>query len=55
LKSIASSIQTTRDEKPLLFAAFMDATTTDVYDAETGEHKRSIENIGTTPSLLVTP
>jgi methylamine dehydrogenase heavy chain len=55
LKNIASSIQTTRDAKPLLFAAFMDATTTDVYDAETGEHKRSIENVGTTPSLLVTP
>lgn len=55
LKNVASSIQTTRDSKPLLFAAFMDSTTTDVYDAETGEHKRAIENIGTTPTLLVTP
>src|SRR5262245_50096009 len=55
LKNLASSIQVTRDSKPLLFAAFIGSTTTDVYDAQSGNHLRSIENVGTTPTLLVTP
>jgi methylamine dehydrogenase heavy chain len=55
LKNLAGSIQVTRDAKPLLFAAFIASTTTDVYDATTGEHLRSIENVGTTPTILLTP
>jgi methylamine dehydrogenase heavy chain len=55
LKNPAGSIQVTRDAKPLLFAAFIGSTTTDVYDAQSGSHQRSIENIGTTPTLLVAP
>jgi methylamine dehydrogenase heavy chain len=55
LKNPAGSIQVTRDAKPLLFAVFIDSTTTDVYDATTGAHLRSVENVGTTPTILVTP
>jgi methylamine dehydrogenase heavy chain len=55
MKNPAGSIQVTRDAKPLLFAAFIGSSTTDVYDAQSGAHLRSIENIGTTPTVLVTP
>jgi methylamine dehydrogenase heavy chain len=55
LKNVAGSIQVTRDAKPLLFTIFIDSTTTDVYDALSGAHLRSIENVGTTPTLLVNP
>jgi methylamine dehydrogenase heavy chain len=55
LKNPAGSIQVTRDAKPLLFAAFIGSTTVDVYDATSGANLRSIENVGTTPTILVTP
>jgi methylamine dehydrogenase heavy chain len=55
LKNPAGSIQVTKDTKPLLFAAFIGSTTVDVYDATSGANLRSIENVGTTPTILVTP
>ena len=55
LKSLAGSIQVTRDDKPLLFAAFIGSTTLEVYDAKTGRYLRSVDDVGTTPTLLVTP
>jgi methylamine dehydrogenase heavy chain len=55
LKNLAGSVQVTRDAKPLLFANFIGSTTTDVYDALSGAHLRSIENVGTTPTIMVNP
>ena len=55
MKSTAGSIQVTRDAKPLLFSVFNESSTLEVYNATTGSHLRSIDNIGTTPTLLVTP
>lgn len=55
LQNIAMSIQVTRDAKPLLFSIFIDSSTTDVYDAVSGAHLRSIESIGTTPTIMVNP
>jgi methylamine dehydrogenase heavy chain len=55
LKNLAGSIQVTADTSPLLFSVFMDSTTTDIYDARSGGYLRSINSIGTTPTLLVMP
>lgn len=55
LKNPAGSIRLTRDAKPLLFSIFIDSTTTDVYDAASGKYLRSIENVGTTPTIMVNP
>jgi methylamine dehydrogenase heavy chain len=55
LKSPAGSLQVTRDDQPLMFTIFIDSTTTEVYDAMSGRHLRSIENIGTTPTVMVLP
>lgn len=55
LRNPAGAIQVTPDANPLLFSAFMESTTTDIYDARSGEYLRSIGSIGTTPTLLLSP
>jgi hypothetical protein len=55
LRDLASSIQLTTDDKPLLFSTFMDKPVLDIYDAAEGRWLRSVDPVGTTPTLLVTP
>jgi methylamine dehydrogenase heavy chain len=54
-RRLASSIQLTSDAQPLLFSMFMDSNILDVYDPVTGKLLRSVPEIGTSPTLLVTP
>jgi methylamine dehydrogenase heavy chain len=51
----ASSIQVSQDAAPLLFACTMESNRLDVYDAGSGRYLRSVEGVGQTPTLLVTP
>lgn len=55
MKNDSGAIQVTHDAQPLLFSAFIESTTLDVYDATTGQWLRSVEHVGTTPTILVTP
>jgi methylamine dehydrogenase heavy chain len=55
LASLASSIQVTTDDKPLLFSIFADKPVLDIYDAADGHLLRSVGEMGTTPTLMVTP
>jgi hypothetical protein len=55
LKNPASSIQLTRDAQPLLFSISGDSSILDVYDGSSGRLLRSVEHIGTTPTIMVTP
>lgn len=55
LKNIATSIQVSQDAHPLLYSAFIGSSTLDVYDAMTGAYLRSIGDLASTPTLLVTP
>jgi methylamine dehydrogenase heavy chain len=55
LKNLASAIQLTTDAQPLLFSIFIDNQTLDVYGAADGKWLRSVEHVGTTPTLMVTP
>lgn len=55
MKHDSGSIQVSRDAHPLMFSAFIESSVLDVYDATGGEHLRSITDIGTTPTVLVTP
>jgi methylamine dehydrogenase heavy chain len=55
MKNNSGSIQVTRDPHPLLFSIFIESTVLDVYDATTGNLLRSVSDIGTTPTVLVTP
>jgi methylamine dehydrogenase heavy chain len=55
LKNLASSIQLSSDEKPLLFSIFIEAANLDVYDAANGKWLRTVEHVGTSPTIMVTP
>jgi methylamine dehydrogenase heavy chain len=55
LKSLASSIQLTSDAQPLLFSIFIDGSDVDVYDAASGKLLRSVDHVGTSPTIMVTP
>jgi methylamine dehydrogenase heavy chain len=55
LKNPASSIQVSQDDKPLLYGAFLASPVLDIYDAETGDHLRSVGDLAQTATVLVTP
>jgi methylamine dehydrogenase heavy chain len=55
LKNLATSIQLSSDAHPLMYSIFLDGTDLDVYDAASGKLLRSVEHIGTTPTIMVTP
>jgi methylamine dehydrogenase heavy chain len=55
LNKLASSIQLSSDTKPLLYSIFIDGTDLDIYDAASGKLLRSVDHIGTSPTLMVTP
>jgi methylamine dehydrogenase heavy chain len=55
LGDLASSIQVTTDERPLLFSIFVDKPVLQIYDAGDGRLLRSVDQMGTTPTLMVTP
>ncbi len=55
LKNLASSIQVSKDPAPLLYSIFIEGSQLDVYEAVTGRFLRSVDHIGTTPTLLITP
>jgi len=55
LKNLATSIQLSSDAQPLLYSISLDRTDLDIYDAASGKLLRSVEHVGTTPTVMVTP
>ncbi len=55
LKNLATSIQLSPDEQPLMYSIFIDGTDLDIYDAASGKLLRSVAHVGTTPTIMVTP
>ncbi|MBV8340876.1 MAG: amine dehydrogenase [Gammaproteobacteria bacterium] len=55
MRNRTGSILVSQDAEPLLFACSLEANRLDVYDAITGKFLRSIDSLGQTPTLLVTP
>ncbi len=55
MKNDSGSIQVSHDPHPLLFSIFIDSNVLDVYDATSGNLLRSVTDIGTTPTVMVTP
>jgi methylamine dehydrogenase heavy chain len=55
LDKLSTAIQVSKDKAPLMFSVFIGNTVLDVYDALSGEHLRSIDEIGFTPTILMTP
>jgi methylamine dehydrogenase heavy chain len=54
-KHKAGSIAVSQDDKPLLFTCFIESNVLDVYDAISGRYLRSVESLGQTPTVMVTP
>ena len=54
LKSMSSSIQLSSDAAPM-FSILIEGTDLDVYDASSGRLLRTVEHVGTTPTIMVTP
>lgn len=55
LKNLASSIQVSQDDRPLLYGAFLASPVLDIYDAKSGQYLRSVGDLAQTATLLVTP
>lgn len=55
LQHPTGSIQVSRDAKPLLFGTFIESSTLDVYEATSGRFLRSVDGVGTTPTIMVNP
>ena len=55
LKNLATSIQLSPDEQPLMYSIFIDGTDLDIYDSASGKLLRSVAHVGTTPTIMVTP
>jgi methylamine dehydrogenase heavy chain len=55
LKNLATSIQLSSDTQPLLYSISLERTDLDIYDAASGKLLRSVDHIGTTPTVMVTP
>jgi methylamine dehydrogenase heavy chain len=55
LDRFSTSIQVSKDDTPLMFSIFIGDPTLDVYDAFSGKHLRSVNEIGFTPTVLQTP
>jgi methylamine dehydrogenase heavy chain len=55
LRNKAGSIQVSQDSQPLLFACSLESNRLDIYDATSGKYLRSVEPLGLTPTVLVTP
>ncbi len=54
-RALATSIQVSTDDHPLLYSIFLDSNVLDVYDALSGKPLRSVPSIGTTPTMMLTP
>jgi methylamine dehydrogenase heavy chain len=54
-KHKAGSIAVSQDDKPLLFTCFIESNVLDIYDALSGHYLRSVESLGQTPTVMVTP
>jgi methylamine dehydrogenase heavy chain len=55
LKNLATSIQLSSDAQPLLYSISLESSDLDIYDAASGKLLRSVDHIGTTPTIMVTP
>lgn len=55
LENLSTSIQVSKDDKPLMFSIFIGNSTLDIYAASSGKFLRSVDEIGFTPTIMQTP
>lgn len=52
LANMATAFAVSQDDNPLVYSTFIEGVSLDVYDLATGAKIRSIENVGTTPTII---
>ena len=55
MRNKVGSIEVSQDSAPLLFGCSLESNRLDIYDATSGKALRTVDAIGQTPTLLVTP
>ncbi len=55
VKHPATAVRVSQDDEPLLYTTFIGDSILDVYDAKTGEHLRTVEEMGISPTYLQIP
>jgi methylamine dehydrogenase heavy chain len=55
VRNKAGSIALSQDAKPLLFTCFIESNVLDIYDGLSGRYLRSVDSLGQTPTIMVTP
>lgn len=55
IRNLATSIQVSQDDQPLLYSAFIASPVLDIYDAQSGAYLRSVGDLAQTATVLVTP
>jgi methylamine dehydrogenase heavy chain len=55
LKNSNTSIQISTDAQPLMYGISLEGSDLDVYDAASGKLLRTVDHIGTSPTIMVTP
>ena len=55
VKHPATAVRVSQDADPLLYTTLFGGSTLDVYDAKTGEHLRTVEELGASPVFLQIP
>ncbi len=54
-KHPATAVRVSQDAEPLLFTTLFGGSTLDVYDAKSGEHLRTVDELGASPVFLQIP
>jgi methylamine dehydrogenase heavy chain len=55
LDNLSTSIQVSKDDKPLMFSIFIASPSMDIYDARSGKLLRSVDELGFSPTIMQTP
>ena len=55
LQQPATSLQVSQDDTPLMYTVFIAVRGLEVYDATSGEHLRTVPEVGLTPTLVLHP
>ena len=55
VKAPVTSMTVSQDDEPLLYTAFIEKPQLEIYNALSGEHLRTVMQVGTNPAVLQTP
>ena len=55
VKEPVTTMAVSQDDEPLLYTTFFEKPQLEIYDALSGKHLRTVEQVGMNPAVLQTP